>query len=50
MGERRLRAAQRKKRARARFWDSHGEKIRLAVIAGGMVAVASIIARAVVGG
>jgi len=50
MGERRLRTAQRKNRARARFWDNHGERIRVALIAGATVAVASIIVRAVVGG
>jgi hypothetical protein len=50
MSERRLRTAQRKKRARAKFWDSHGEKIRLALIAGGMVVAASLVARAALGG
>jgi hypothetical protein len=50
MSDRRLRSAQRKKRARARFWDQHGEKFRLALIAGGMVAAASLVARAALGG
>jgi hypothetical protein len=50
MSERRLRTAQRKKRARAKFWDSHGEKIRLALIAAGMVVAASLVARAALGG
>ena len=50
MSERRLRTAQRKKRARARFWDAYGERIRLALIAGGMVVAASLVARAALGG
>jgi len=50
MAERRLRTAQRKKRAKARFWDEHGEKIRLALIAGAMVAGSVMIAKAALGG
>ncbi|MFC3070101.1 hypothetical protein [Phenylobacterium soli] len=45
-----MRTAQRKKRARAKFWDEHGERVRLALIAAGMVAGASLIARLAVGG
>lgn len=44
--ERRLRTAQRKKRARARFWDDHGEKIRLGLIGTAMVIVAYVVAKA----
>ena len=50
MSERRLRTAQRKKRTRARFWDDHGEKIRLSLIAAAMVIAASWIAKAALGG
>lgn len=50
MPERRLRTEQRKKRARARFWDNHGEKFRLGLIATAMVIVASWIAKAALGG
>lgn len=50
MAERRLRTAQRKKRAKARFWDEHGEKIRLALIAGGMVVASIVVAKAALGG
>jgi len=46
MAERRLRTSQRKKRARARFWDDHGEKIRLGSIGAVMVVVAYVIAKA----
>ena len=49
MSERRLRSAQRKKRARARFWDDHGEQIRLGLIAAGMVAAASVVAKMALG-
>jgi hypothetical protein len=50
MSERRLRTAQRKRRARARFWDDHGEKIRVGLIAAGMVLMASFVAKAALGG
>jgi hypothetical protein len=50
MSERRLRTSQRKKRARARFWDDHGEKIRVGLIAAAMVLMASFIAKAALGG
>ncbi|MDB5417590.1 MAG: hypothetical protein JWP50_1009 [Phenylobacterium sp.] len=50
MSERRLRTAQRKKRTRARFWDDHGEKIRLGLIAAAMVIAATWIAKAALGG
>jgi hypothetical protein len=49
MSERRLRTSQRKRRARARFWDDHGEKIRLGLIAAVMVVVASWIAKTALG-
>jgi len=49
MSERRLRTSQRKRRARARFWDDHGEKIRLGLIAAAMVVVASWIAKSALG-
>jgi hypothetical protein len=50
MSERRLRTSQRKRRERARFWDDHGEKIRLGLIAAAMVIAASWIAKAALGG
>lgn len=50
MPERRLRTAQRRKRARARFWDLHGEQIRLALIAAGMITAASAVAKMALGG
>lgn len=50
MSERRLRTSQKKRRARARFWDDHGEKIRLGLIAAGMVVIASWIAKTALGG
>ncbi|HEV2531578.1 hypothetical protein [Phenylobacterium sp.] len=49
MSERRLRSSQRKRRARARFWDDHGEKIRLGLIAAAMVLIASWVAKAALG-
>jgi hypothetical protein len=45
MPGRRLRTAQRRRRARARFWDYHGDKLRLALIGGGMVLVTSLAAQ-----
>ena len=50
MPERRLRTSQRKRRARARFWDDHGEKIRVGLIAAAMVLAASWIAKTALGG
>jgi hypothetical protein len=50
MTDRRLRTTQRKRRQRARFWDDHGEKIRLGLIAAVMVVAASWIAKAALGG
>lgn len=50
MAERRLRTATRKKRARARFWDTHGEKFRLALIGGTIVVLVSWIAKLALGG
>lgn len=44
MGERGLRADERRKRARAAFWDRHGEKFRLALIGGGAFIAATCIA------
>ena len=41
---RRLRTTQWKKRARAKFWTEHGEKFRLVVIGGAIVAAASAVA------
>jgi len=35
-------------RARAKWWDRHGEKIRLALIAGGVVTAATAIAQATI--
>lgn len=49
MAEKRLRTAQRKKRARARFWDQHGEKFRLGLIGGGTVLVVYFIAQKLLG-
>jgi len=49
MTERRLRTSQRKRRARARFWEDHGEKIRLGLIAAAMVLIASWVAKAALG-
>jgi hypothetical protein len=49
MGERRLRTSQRRKRAKARFWDAHGNAIRLTLIGGGMVLLASCVAKLSVG-
>jgi len=49
MSERRLRTEQRKRRDRARFWDDHGEKIRLGLIAAAMVVIASWIAKTALG-
>jgi hypothetical protein len=49
MAERRLRTAQRKKRARARFWQDHGEKIRVGLIATAMVLVAVFVAKKALG-
>jgi hypothetical protein len=49
MSERRLRTSQRKRRARARFWDDHGEKIRLGLIAAAMVVIARWVAKAALG-
>ena len=46
MTERRLRTTQRKKRARAKFWDVYGERIRLGLIAGAMVITATVVAQA----
>ena len=46
MAERRLRTAKRKKRERARFWEDHGEKVRLGLIGAVMVIVAYVIAKA----
>lgn len=50
MAERRLRTAQRKKRARAKFWSDHGEKVRLVLIGGSVVLIATWIAKALLGG
>lgn len=50
MNDRRLRTATRKKRARARFWDSHGEKFRLALIGGTVVVLVSWIAKVALSG
>jgi hypothetical protein len=44
-----LRTSQRKRRARARFWEDHGEKIRLGLIGGAMIVVAYMIAKAALG-
>ena len=45
MPERRLRTVQRRKRARARFWDNHAEKVRLGLIGGGIVIVTALAAQ-----
>lgn len=50
MAERRLRTAQRKKRARAKFWTDHGEKVRLTAIGGSIVLIAALIAKSLIGG
>lgn len=39
-----LRSAERKKRARAKFWDRYGERLRLALIGGGAFIAATCIA------
>ncbi|MDB5449530.1 MAG: hypothetical protein JWQ52_658 [Phenylobacterium sp.] len=49
MAERRLRTAQRKKRARAKFWDRHGEKLRLMLIGSALVLIAGCVAKAALG-
>ncbi|WP_279386494.1 hypothetical protein [Phenylobacterium hankyongense] len=44
-----MRTAQRKKRARAKFWDRHGEKVRLMLIGSGLVLIAAFVAKATLG-
>lgn len=41
MGERRLRSVKRKQRAKAEFWDRHGDGLRLGLIGGATALVAS---------
>jgi hypothetical protein len=49
MSEHRLRTKVRKMRERARFWDNHGEKIRLALIGSGVVLAVSAVMKVAVG-
>ena len=46
---RRVRTEAGKRRARARFMDNNAERIRLTLVAGGMVILASAIAKAALG-
>jgi hypothetical protein len=39
------RSGRRRRRVRVRFWDAHAEKLRLALIGGGMVLVTSLAAQ-----
>jgi hypothetical protein len=41
MGDKRLRTAQRRKRARAKFWDRYGDAFRLTLIGGGVAIAAT---------
>ena len=49
MTQPRLRTKVLKMRARARFWDDHGEKIRLVLIGGSVVLVVSAVAKIALG-
>jgi hypothetical protein len=49
MSERRLRTKVRKMRNRAHFWDNHGERIRLVMIGGGVVLLASAVMKVALG-
>lgn len=49
MPERRLRTAQRKKRARAKVIERYSEAIKLALIGGGVVIIAVFLAKKMLG-
>ncbi len=50
MAGRRLRTAKRNERAREKFWNEHGEKVRLTLIGGSVLLISVVIANLAFGG